>query len=271
MAALENSQGEKICPFNQVKKGSTIDKQFGVISTRLANELRPDGVYYVLMARSINEANRPDRYPITKGKVSPEVLAAEQDGKVTVVKAEEFRYPEHREALSFETAIAMNKEIAELKAKVSTLETENRDLRVQLAELEEDQEESLSEQKTQEHPLAFLKEAATSLIPAIDRYFDLEEKKLAIQEKKLKTPDPGANGFRRVKFVKKESATKEPPIPGSNEHLDLIEKLWLSEDPGAEDAYNDEMDRLQAANPQLYAKVLEKLESLAEEEEEEQQ
>ena len=72
LAALENSQGVRILPFNQIKKSITL--QLDKIPIRLKSELQDDGVYWVLMAHSINTAKNPDRYPIVKGKVNPEDL-----------------------------------------------------------------------------------------------------------------------------------------------------------------------------------------------------
>lgn len=253
MIALENAQGERVVSFNQINKST--DKQFDVIVTRLKSELQPDGVYFILMAHNISKARNPDRYPITKGKVEPEVLAEAEKKSlpltpVIIEKAEN--------VLSWESAVEMNKTIAEQAARIKQLEFENDQLQAQLDE----EPDALEEDNSGGGLVGAFKDMIPSLTPMLDRYFTLQEKKLDLDLLKLQ------NGTAKQAT---KGTERKPIVPGTQGHLDLIEfyfkKSETDETGGFEKKLNAELDKLEQADPELYQVTLKAL-GMDEEEEE---
>ena len=256
MAAVENQQGERVIPFNAYKKNQpNLDAQFKVIQTRLKGEAYPDGIYWLCLAHNINSARNPHRYAIMKGKVTEEQAAA---ASTTVIERHTMTQAPVDRVLGWDNAVAMNRQIAELTAEVSRLKFENGMLRQQIAEMEMEAEEepgllgdgSVSGLKT------FLSETLPQMMPAIDRYFELEGRKLDLEEMKLKSNN-GHNGHKRSAGERREI------VPGTQDHLNLIEYYYSKNDEGK---LNAELDKLEAVNRELYHQVLERL-GMTEEEE----
>lgn len=249
MAALENSEGQRILPFNQIKV--PVAKHLDLIPTRLKSELNPDGIYYVLMAHNIQASKQPHRYPITKGKVSAEELSLEEKNKMPLTPVQVIS-PVH-EVLTYDKALEYQQKISDLQTRVNQLEFESNELHKQVEELEAELEENEGLQEEQSQPnniVTFLKEAIPSITPLLDRHFDLQERKLNLEELKVNGSGKSSSGG-----VKKGTERREV-IPGSQEHLNVIEYYFEKE---MDSEMNRELDKLERANPEMYLQVVQKL------------
>lgn len=245
MAALTNQQGEKIVPFNTYKKTATnLDAQFQTIQTRLKSDKYPDGVYFVLLTYNIRESGNPHSYPITKGRVSAEELIETEkkitSSPVTIIE-------KANSVLSWESAVQMNKQIAELKAQITQLTFENAQHQKTINEMQTQEPEGLSEAEPTNNILKFLSEAMPTFTPLADRFFDLENRKLDLKQMQLqKKNSPPA----------KQAAERKPITVGSQEHMTIIEHYFNKDD---DDKLNDELDKLEAFDKDLYKQVIDKL------------
>lgn len=253
MAALRGPDGEKVVPFNRYKKTARdLDDQFKIFETRLKGNIYPDGVYYVLLAHNINSARSPKEFPIKKGNVSIDELQEAEKKAMPLTPA---TIVKHENVLTWESAVEMNKQIAELTAKVSSLEFENKQLLERIAELEEEEEDEgvLAEGSTGSTLLDGLKSLLPTIQAGVEKHFELEEKRLNLRELELRSANssqvkqPGPTPVKKLVRV------------GSQEHLDFIEKLFVSEAPDSEELLNIELDKLQGAKPELYEAVMQKL------------
>jgi hypothetical protein len=264
MAALQNQQGERIVPFNAYKKNTTnLDAQFNLFQTRLKNEMNPDGVYFVLLAHSINHAKDAHPYAIVKGKVKPEDLAEAEKKALPLTQAVTIVQPGEN-VLSWEKAVEMNKTIADQAAKIAQLEFEIKALNQSIADYES--EEGLSEPEPVSNTVTFFKEALPSLSAMADRFFNLEEKKLDLKVLELQNKGSSKSNGHAAKDT--SGAKRKPIVPGTQDHLNLIEHYFNTDQDEKRDA---ELDKLQAVNPKLYQDVLKTLELEEEEEEEEEE
>lgn len=244
LACLENSEGIRKKPFNNVKKSILV--QLSEIQNRLKNDIFSDGIYYVCMASNINASRDPDRYAVKKGKANIEVVP-----KITLTPALNESPKEIENVLSYESALKYQQEISDLKFEIEKLKMLNLDLSKQL-----DEQESLEEEEESGKGIlsgmSFLKEQLPALIPYLDKHFELQEKKLDLEKLKItKTNSKPINPQRiQIKI-------------GSQEHLNLIENLYTSNN---EERLNKELDKLQAFDSELYKNVCKQLQ-LEEEEE----
>jgi hypothetical protein len=247
LAALENPQGEKVVSFNQIK--TPIDKAFKTIETRLNSELNPDGVYFILLAHSITKSRTPDRYPLVKGKVSPETLVEVEKKQIPLSPTIVYEKPE---VLTWDKAM-------EYMQKISTLETENRFLKMEnaslLAELEDAENEALSEANAPVNSTQNWIEQIATILPSLaDKYFELEEKKLTVEALKIGAKPKQQGQQQQTQNTKKQIA------PGSQEHIDLIKYWYNSDAANAQYNYNLWMDRLQNFDQNLHDNLLQELE-----------
>lgn len=241
LAALENLNGEKIISFNQIKV--PIDKHLTTLETRLKSEIHPDGVYNVLLAHSISKSRTPDRYPLVKGNLNDDQLHEIEKRVLPLTPTIVEHAPER--VLTWENALQMQQTIATLNGQVSQLQFENNQLQMQVEELISELS-SLEEAQKPNDTVSFLKETVPTFVPIIERWFDLEEKKLGINAAQVQArPSQQATAKKPLSFA-----------PGSANHLTYIEYLYRK---GLEDKMNAELDKLEAANPELYAAVCEKL------------
>lgn len=259
MAALEGPHGDRILNFNQIKK--KIETQLDLIPTRLKAEINPDGVYFVLMAHNIQGSKSPHRYPIVKGNVKPEELAEIEKKSIPLSPVEIINNTP--QVLTWAQALEYQQTIADLKAQVNKYEFENNELHKQIAELEADldEQETLEEESQPNNTLTFLKEALPSLTPILDRYFETENRKLDLEELKLK------GGGKSSTAGTKRGTERKDIVPGSQEHLSVIE-YYYNKEMDAE--MNRELDKLERANPETYLSVIQKL-GLEEQGEEQQE
>ncbi len=253
MAALEDSSSKRLQPFN--KPTTSITTQLNNIEERLNNDLFEDGFYYILMAQSINGAKNPDRYKIQKGTVKIDANHTPHVQHIITTPAQE--------VLTYEAALGYQQTISDLRNEIAVLKLENNNLREQIDELE--QESELSEgTPTESNIKVFLNEAMPSITPILDRYFDLEEKKLNIKSKQLDNRYSVRNSNNNKNIVRK----KIPIKVGSQQHLELIDLYYKK---NMDDKLSDELDKLEDFDFNLYKTVCEKLGIEIDEEEEEEE
>jgi len=232
-AALENNKGERIQNFNSTKT-SNINKHLDLIHKRLQSEIFDDGIYYILMATSIVNQKKPDRYPIIKGKFNQSMLNDNGQNAPIIVQSPT------QEVLSWEAALSYQNKISELTSEVHRLKLELNNANTLLEEYEEEEEEKkgLSDTTTTGSLMEYLKEIVPSILPMADRYFDIEEKKLNLQRQRHTPKDKPQN--------------IKPIITGSFQHLSLIEQYYNA---GHDDKLSKELDKLEEFNTDLYKQV----------------
>lgn len=252
LAALENATGKRLQSFNKLT--TKIDTQLSTIQSRLQSEIYEDGIYTILLSRTINNMQDPDRYQIVKGVLKPE------DIKVTISEAV---IPKAHEVLTWEGALKMQQEIADLRGQVQQLKFENNLLQSELDSIDEN--DNLSE-GNQSNPTelksgtqTFLSETLPSLLPILDKYFEQEDKKLDLKKMELAA---------RTKTRSQAQPIRKPIQVGSQEHLNIIEHYYKTKQ---EDKLDKELDRLEAANEPLYIEVCKNLGIITDEEEEEEE
>jgi len=230
-AALENNKGERIQNFNSTKT-SNINKHLDLIHKRLQSEIFDDGIYYILMATSIVNQKKPDRYPIIKGKFNNKMLNDNAQQAPIIVQSPS------QDVLSWEAALNYQNKISELTSEVNRLKLELNNANTLLEEYEEEEESrGLSDTSTTGSLMEYLKEIVPSILPMADRYFDIEEKKLNVRQQATKRPTP-----QNIK----------PIITGSFQHLALIEQYYNA---GHDEKFNNELDKLEEFNTDLYKQV----------------
>lgn len=247
LAALENMNGEKIVSFNKINK--PIEDHLKIIQTRLKSDIHPNGVYNVCLSHSISKNRTPDRYAITKGNVSQELLEEIENKSIPVSPVIVEKNPD---VLTWDNAIAMNKQIAEQAARIAQLEFENSALQLQVEELEielEEQGEGLKEGSQSTGTIGAVKDLFANLTPGLDKWLDIEKEKLELRKMEMLlkhqgTPS-GGQGKREIKQI----------VPGSEEHLKLIQMLANMDDEASETKLNKELDKLQSVNAELYNQV----------------
>ena len=243
LAALENSKGERLQPFNNIKV--VINKQLDTITNRLMSELFDDGVYYVLMASTINKTKSADRYPIIKGNINPNEIKEDKTNPITIVHSPE-------QVLTYQAALDYQQTISDLKNEIALLKLERTNLLEQLQEALDENELSENTAPTENIMQTFLKEAMPSVTPILDRYFDLEEKKLNLLELKA-TRKPLQ---RQTNNTIRQPQKKIHIVTGSQQHLELIEMYYKKQ---MDDKLGAELDKLEDFNFELYKKVCDKL------------
>lgn len=236
-AALDNTNGERLLSFNTVKT-KDVNQQLAAIEKRLKAEIFPDGFYNVLFALSPHKQKNADVYIIRKGKAEKESLNEPAPPPTVIIEKKE------PNVLSWEQALILHKELADLRAENQSLKEKIEDLETQLDE--EPEQTSLSDSNSFG---SLLKEHAPTLMAIADKFFSLEERKISVEEKKLDLRN--ANPF-----------TKQQPkqiVIGSKEHLALIEMHYKN---GNEEKMNNELNKLKDVNEDLYNSVCEKINEL---------
>lgn len=210
------------------------------VRKRLLSKGLPDGFYIVKGKASPLKNVSPDVFYFKKGNVKekelPPIQLAEPSKKSVDV-------------LTYDAAIAANKDIANLTAEVSRLKMEiaDRDKSIQVLEDDiseyEDDIAELSEKGGISDSKQYLEDLVTTAIPIADRYFDLQEKKLALRAQEL-------NGGQRVLTPQQpqpqpQPSPPQPPKPTAQD----AKKFW------------DEMGVLLRDDPEEYQRVMQKLQA----------
>ena len=253
---IEDLNGKILLSWNQPAK--KISEHWKDCVKRLNSAPIPEGFYNIFCCNSLKSLKHADVFIVKKGDPQPEESQNLKDHQNFM------QIPNSKnDLISVSQALNYITEIANLKVTVQTQEAEIKRLKDEItvleAELSELDREALSDPApgTESNVVSYLKETAPTLMALADRYFSQQDKKLEIE--KLK-----AEKTARPKLVKKIVINKKPTYEtGSPEHIQFIENLA---DQGNEEALNDELDKLQTYNPELYANTLNKL-NLSEEDE----
>lgn len=237
LAALENATGKRLQSFNKLT--TKVDTQLSTIESRLKSEIYEDGIYTVLLSRTINNMQDPDRYQIIKGALKPDHVEIKEATPIVHTKAEE--------VLTWASALQMQQQISNLTAEVRQLKFENNLLQSQLDAVEDNElsEGTETPGELKSGTQTFLSETLPSFLPIIDRYFDQEDKKLEL---------------KKLELLAKKNAVKNPirkPIEvGSQEHLNIIQHYFTTNQT---DKLDRELDKLEQANEPLYLEVCKQL------------
>lgn len=246
-ACLFNNEGDKIVNFNNTKQ-NILDKLIE-IEKKLNSKIISDGVYFVGLANKLGKGQHIDKLAVLKGS---NLAQGNQQGTVIIQQAQPAE-----SILSYAAALDYQKQISSLEYDNKFLKQQNDLLQKKINELESElkEVETLSESSENKGGLTdlikdsggILKGLAEAALPALDRYFDIQQKRIELEEKKLMLTAP--------KKQQAPAAPKQIEI-GSKEHLQLIEKAYNDEN---EEELNKHLDALEQHLPDLYLQVMEKL------------
>jgi len=253
-ASLEDQDGRKLLPYNINKnKVVKLEAHFALIKKKLDSEILDEGIYCVCCANAPNQTQDPTRFYIQKGTGA----TVEQNPTIVIREKNNSR---GESVLSWQQAIENNDIIARLTIEKKFLTEKNNELGAYVKELEAELEISKSKELAEKIPESstskFLNEIAPSIPSILDRYFDLEERKL--------TKGNPVNKKINQSFKKPLRMFKT----GSEEHLVHIEKLYTD---GNEEKFNEQLDRIEKSNTEIYNQLLVKYNLVEEEEEEEKE
>ena len=257
---LVTDNGKVIVPYNKASDTKGALGKFAEIRKRF--NVLEDGVYYVECKNSFNLKITPDSYPVLKGNATleesrPAAPAREaaplSDGKV----------------MSYQEALKLTQENARLTSELTAAKKELSELEKDYDELEADYNE-LEKKPTmgEQAPGAvqnWVQTTIPQLIPITDRFFELQERKLALEEKKIQMgiiePKKGlkpSNGNGNGRSI---------PQPGTQEfeqYMDQLEKL-------SDEHFVKECEYLAKHHPKVYETVYAEFNDPDEQEEEDPQ
>lgn len=238
LCTIEDMNGKKVTTWNSIKK--PIKDHLRDCFKRLELNIYPNGYYNICFAQAVRfQKDHNDKYIYCKGKAPSEPPQQHFSNNSNNAMNK-------NDLLSVQSALGYITQIAELTTEKNRLEMELRNakeeivvLEAELAEYERD-DEGLSDKK-QSDTMQFLKDQAPQIMGVFDRYFELQDKKLSIEDKKLtlgKTPnkDPVKRTIKKFEI-------------GSDEHLNYIRLLFKQE---KEDQMNKELDKLELQTPDKY-------------------
>lgn len=238
LVCIQNDKGKKLVSWTpSTKKIATHVKE---CIDRIQLEIYPEGFYFFCFAQNRNGTkDNYDKYLYKKGNPKPETLH----------HPVQTNNNNSQDILSVSSALGYIQKIADLNAEVSTLKMEIQRLKdenaVLDAELEQAENEGLSDNNKPGELLEYAKETTPTLLSALDRYFELQEKKLGLEEKKI-------TKIGTLKKIEKRPVKRPDVVTGSDEHLNLIRKLYENKN---EILLNKELDILEKADPDKYEKI----------------
>ncbi len=245
---LNTSGGKEVIKQNNA--AVTPEKKLDMIETRLKAPKFKDG-YYVVYCRS-HHSSEPDNYTIIKGDPATVSEAPTPAPAPEVSKAPS--------VLTYDKAIAMNKEIAELKAEVERLKgeldrktTDYDELLDEAQTLEQEREDTLAETNVAPNSTAtMVKEVATLLVPIMDRHYDMQEQKMLIERGKL---------MRDLQADQDKASTNGQPAPAPPvQEVEFVELDQEQVDGMGDEAYqryrNALLVHLAHTDPERYEKMM---------------
>jgi len=161
----------------------------------------PDGIYVVKCKNSPRNDVKPDEFFIKKGDVS-EAINIMSNSNIVDESA--------KNVLSYDRAIQMNKEIADLTAKVSVLESELSTKDDYILEIESSMDEvevtnDAIQVPLQDGKISLIKEFGSELIaasvPILSEFFNLRKESLALEARKV--------ALEEAKFLQKNSTDSQ--------------------------------------------------------------
>lgn len=237
LCTIEDMNGKKITSWNTIKK--PIKEHLKSCFARLELNIYPNGYYNICFAQAVRyQKDHNDKYIYCKGKVPSE-------------PPQNFNHSNNamnnkNDLLSVQSALGYITQIAELKTENNRLEMELKNAKEEIVVLEaeiaeyEREDEGLSDTK-QSDTMQFLKDQAPQIMGVVDRFFELQDKKLSLEDKKLSLSKP-TNKDPVKRTIKKFEI-------GSDEHLNYIRLLFKGE---KEDQMNKELDKLELQAPDKY-------------------
>jgi len=257
---LVNAQHQPVVPFNRPSSDKNAAlKKIAEIRKRL-NAL-PDGMYYVMCKNSFTAGHPPgDMFPIAKGNVTEQPAHSLSQPNIHL------HHPsangDGNKVMTYQEALLITTENATLKAEVAFLKGENVRLSAELSVMEgqlSEEPETADWQKWADNTLP-------SILPIVDRYFALEEKKLDLKKSELSLKQNGRQ-HKKIPAQQQEQEHMDIPEPNTEEFEKFLD--WVE---GLEDKqYMSVMLYLNKFRPEIYEIVYNEFETEEEEEEEEEQ
>lgn len=246
LCTVEDMNGKKVTSWNTIKK--PIKDHLKECFKRLELDIYPQGYYNICFAQAVRyQKDHNDKYIYCKGTPPKEFPQQNNFSHLS-------NTTNKNELLSVTSALAYITEIAELKTEKNRLEMELKNLKeenvaleAELAEYEREEESGLSEKKGSD-TMEFLKDQAPTIMATIDRFFEFQDKKLNLEEKKLNigktlNKDPVKRSIKKFEI-------------GSDEHLNYIRLCHKQE---KEEQMNKELDKLEAQAPEKYELICNEL------------
>ncbi|MCH7850940.1 MAG: hypothetical protein IH845_04830 [Nanoarchaeota archaeon] len=199
------------------------------VKKRLQSKGLPDGYYQIKGKGSPDKKVTADVFYFKKGDVE------EKDLPITQL-ADPPEKVDH--VLTYEAAIKSNKDISELTAEISRLKMEIKqkdecieDLELDIKDFEIENEE-LSERGNSGGGKQYLEDLMTAAIPIADRYFDLENRKLAFKERQNGKPLQ-VSDYQSPEVQREPKAEQQPPGATKEDAKKFWEKMGnlLENDP----------------------------------------
>lgn len=244
LCTIEDMNGKKITTWNNIKK--PVKEHLADCLSRLKLDIYPNGYYQVCFAQAVRfQKDHSEKYIICKGTPPSEPPQYNPQQNKNGMNDNK------NDLLSVTSALNYITQIAELKTENNRLTMENKQLKDEIAVLEADLEEyeredGLAEGNKTTDTMQFLKEQGPTLMNALDRYFELQDKKLVLEEKKI---DKGLISNPKKNVVRREVKKFEP---GSVDHLNYIRLLYKEQ---KEDLMNKEIDKLELLAPEQYQAI----------------
>lgn len=254
--SLRSIDGQIMVPINPPR--TSVEKRLNEIVKRV--QVLPDGVY-AIRCQSASGAQFYDIHYFGKGKYDKDILNSPKSQSQQIIIQQPQVMSERPAAglLTYEQSFSMIQENSDLKARNMFLEQQNALLQERInlleAKIDERDEDNLGENSTLGFIGSTLKEIVPSIIPVFDRHFDLQEKKIALAEKKLERgavkqlPKPPAQPPAQQK--PQSLLMTPPPAHDTVNFAKYIEEIKFLND----DDFAKYMEMLQQQQPELYALV----------------
>ena len=228
-ASLVDSRGDILVPFNH--NTEALIKRFTEIKKRLNAPALADGYYIVKFKNKQAKKASTDNYMVAKG--NPADLLVPDEGQFLSAPEGAKETPD---VLSYSQAIENNREIVELQAEVNRLGAELDRANETIEELEQEAEQvELSEENKpgsmEASAKTYISSLADMLQPVANTYFELEDRKLKLQE---------------AKFVQQVQPQQQQQIEPQQEEYS----------PELQRAYWQQLAELAKENPEEYFKVM---------------
>lgn len=211
----------------------------------------PKGYYYFCFSNSMKKTNDPDRFLVCKG--SPDetpVIINNHNGLRNNIPVEN--------ALTMTAALSYIEQISDLKSQLQIVTSERDKLQQENEVLnayfdaEDNDEDSLSD--SPKDPISnigkFLQDSKPEFLAVFDRFMTNKEKDRELEYAKLKAKNGSGSGGSQ-----KNGSVKQMEV-GSKAHLALIRNYCTS---GQDDKMNEELDKLEAHDKNLYDQICNEL------------
>lgn len=185
--SLHNPRGQKILGWNSTNKD--LSAWWDRIKKILQDANLQYGNYQIIMKRSASNDSASEVYEVAAGRQTNNVNL--QEPAPTPARPEPDLFSSNNPMLL--NYIQLQREIAEAKTTNIFLERENARLQAELINIQNKLEDSQADYSELSEETRFLSEqnkpsviesTATSLMPFIEKYFEIQEKKLSIEQKK---------------------------------------------------------------------------------------